>query len=100
MEKYPTTHCLKIKPHYYDRIASGDKTSEVRFNDRDFQTGDLIQFQYDGENDYYCDTSTYLITHVLHFPEGLKDGYVVLSIRKMGHDVDEIQHNLKPQEIQ
>ena len=37
-------HTLKIKDKYWKRIYSGEKTFEVRKNDRDFQKGDLVQF--------------------------------------------------------
>jgi ASC-1-like (ASCH) protein len=69
-------HELKIKEAYYNRVADGTKKCEIRLNDRDFQTGDRIHFYIDGE----MVGKEYLITHVLHFPEGLKDGWVVLSI--------------------
>lgn len=35
-------HELKIWPQYYERVADGTKTFEVRNNDRDFQPGDEI----------------------------------------------------------
>jgi len=39
-------HCLKIWPQYYEAVASGDKTFEVRVNDRNFQRGDLVELRY------------------------------------------------------
>lgn len=35
-------HELKIDPQYYQRIANGSKTFEVRENDRGFQLGDTV----------------------------------------------------------
>lgn len=35
-------HELKIWPKYYCRVRSGEKTFEVRDNDRDFQRGDIV----------------------------------------------------------
>ncbi len=64
-------HQLKIKPEYYERIKDGSKTCEIRFNDRDYHRGDVICF----------DVLEYEITDVLRFPEGLKDGFVALSIK-------------------
>jgi len=41
-------HTLKIWPRYFDRVISGEKTFEVRKNDRDFQNGDTIRLrEYD-----------------------------------------------------
>ena len=37
-------HELKIKREYFNAIKSGEKTFEIRKNDRDFQVGDIINF--------------------------------------------------------
>lgn len=43
-------HELKIWPKYYCRVRSGEKTFEVRDNDRDFQRGDIVVLnEYDPE---------------------------------------------------
>lgn len=36
------THTLKTLPVYFDAVERGDKTFELRNNDRDFQTGDTL----------------------------------------------------------
>lgn len=37
-----TTHILKTLPNYWDAVKSGDKTFEVRKDDRGFQKGDIL----------------------------------------------------------
>ena len=83
-------HNLKIDEKWFERICSGQKTSEVRFNDRDYQTDDTIVFQpvnSDGNTLIKpYSLPTYEITHVLdsnQFPEALKPGYCVLSIQPL-----------------
>ena len=35
-------HTLKIKQPYFQAVIGGDKTFEIRFNDRGYQKGDQI----------------------------------------------------------
>lgn len=89
-------HQLKILNRYYQRVLRGEKTAEVRVNDRDFQTGDLVWLNpiQDNPDDRkltemadgkVVDDSlpfnplAVRITHVLHSPELLQPGVVVLS---------------------
>ena len=77
------THELKVLPKYFERILEGEKTFEIRKNDRDFQTGDkIILYEYDG-TDY---TGSYVrgyITYIFHGGEyGLEVGYCIFSFRK------------------
>lgn len=80
-------HNLNIDEKSFERFYSGQKTSEVRFNDRDYQTGDIICFRVidSGGNAIIkpYDLPIYKITHVLDsnlFPQGLQPGYCILSI--------------------
>ena len=75
-----TTHDVKIEPRWYDRIQENEKFAEVRYDDRDYQTGDTIRFWRDDApmaNRYCVDRR---ITHVLRGYEGIDDGFVVLSL--------------------
>ncbi len=81
-------HDLKINPNYLDRILAGTKLFEVRKNDRDFQAGDEILFREYAPPKYAHDQGMFgerfvevRITYVLHYPEALKEGYVVLGIQ-------------------
>lgn len=38
-----TVHRLKTINHFFDAVADGRKTFEVRLNDRAFQTGDVLE---------------------------------------------------------
>ena len=87
------THTLKIEERWLKSIMDSSKTCEVRLNDRDYQKGDRVEFmtlilpgeetpkEMTTKNGYLVHWQLYKITHVLHFPEGLKDGYVALSIK-------------------
>lgn len=88
-------HNLKIKWEYSQALSSGNKTFEIRKNDRDFQVGDLIYFEVidkpDQGKDYerwvvsLRDHLLWQITYVLKdVPEyGLDKDYCILSIKKV-----------------
>ncbi len=74
-------HNLKIKPQYFKDVVSGDKTFEVRKNDRDFEVGDIITLR-EFENDMH--TGNFInveIVYILNDEEYCKPGYVVLGFR-------------------
>ena len=72
-------HELKIDKEYLIRLISGEKKHEIRFNDRDYQRGDTLQFR-DHKNSKF----NFLITHI-HSGMGLKEGFVILSV-EIDHD--------------
>lgn len=85
-ERQQIVHEVRCQWRWFERLLAGDKTSEVRFNDRDYQAGDLLRvLAIDRSGSSLTGQSvTYLITHVLGsdaFPEALHPGYVVLSLR-------------------
>lgn len=83
------THYLKIEGKYLERILDGSKMFEIRKNDRDYQTGDQICFTKielnPTKNERFIEFTDkfyfYKITYVCQYPNGLKDGYVVLGIQ-------------------
>ena len=71
-------HQLKIEDNYLENLVEDKKTCEIRFNDRDYQVGDILEFYRYNIKDYY----RFEIIHI-HSGLGLKDGYVVLSVRRV-----------------
>lgn len=82
-------HELKIAKDYADSVYFGDKTFEVRLNDRGFQKGDIVRFKPLGESGVCVDTrhplcdKEYEITYVLGSFYGLAQGYVAFGIKPM-----------------
>ena len=88
IKKITTIHYLKIQDKWMERVLSGEKNSELRYNDRDFQVGDLIVLtRISGE---VPSTSKFEITHVLTSDacDGLEDGYCILSLAPAKRDAD------------
>ena len=79
------THCIKIQQKFADAVFCGDKSFEIRYNDRGYQKGDLIRFRVmDGDdfNKYhFLNDKTYEITYVLS-GWGICEGYVGLAIKE------------------
>lgn len=86
-------HELKINQVYYDKLLSGSKTAELRYNDRNYQVGDIIYFneiiQEDGtykkpKYRYSADKiHIFYITDVLKDDKYLQPNFVMLSISRL-----------------
>lgn len=90
-----TTHDLKCWPEFFAAIQRGDKTFDVRKNDRNFQLFDLLRLQeYQPGSGEPCtdDLTGYTgrvaivhVTYILHgakdSPTGLPEGVCVMAIK-------------------
>jgi ASC-1-like (ASCH) protein len=78
-------HSLKIHQYYLIRLLAGTKTFEIRFNDRDFQSGDTIKFlplktiHCDVYEHYESPFPDFKITYT-HTGIGLNSGYMILGV--------------------
>ena len=79
-------HYIKIRQSFADAVYFGEKTFEVRKNDRGYQKGDVVWFKvlYDSDKlEMTChplNSVPYEITYVLS-GWGIEDGYVVFGIK-------------------
>jgi hypothetical protein len=85
-------HELKTWPVYFNRLVSGEKTFEVRLNDRGFQAGDTLRLrEYDKDKDHECDrqdctnnrwTGRELRFHIgfAYTGVGVAENYIVMSL--------------------
>ena len=80
-------HRLEIEEPYADAVVSGDKNFEVRYDDRGYQRGDIIDFfciESGSKNtviSHPIDKKQYIITYVLH-GWGMKDGWCAFGIKE------------------
>ena len=71
-------HSLKILPEYFNEVVSGNKKSEIRYNDRNYRVGDILSLrEWDGR--YRGRHVEVRITHILDDERYLQNGYVMLS---------------------
>lgn len=73
-------HRLKTYHEYFVAQTLGIKQFEVRYNDRNYQVGDVLILREWNNDNGYIGVAIYLrVIYVLEEFEGLKDGYVVLG---------------------
>lgn len=86
-------HRLKTDSLAFDDIASGVKRFEIRFNDRDYEVGDILileKTKCSGEEIrsgkplvFTGDVVSVDVTHILKGPiYGLAGGWVIMSLSK------------------
>lgn len=79
------THALKTWPQFFSEIVNGNKTFELRKDDRPFEVGDKMVLQeYDPkEKKYSGKEETKIITYILRGDMakkfGLRDGFCLIS---------------------
>lgn len=82
-------HHIKLNENFADSVLSGEKSFELRRNDRGYQKGDLIEFEVVNSVgvpvDHPIAGKRYKVTHV-GSGWGLQDGIVVLAIREVPKD--------------
>ena len=80
-------HTLKTVQPYYGRVLSGQKTFDLRLNDRDFQTGDkALLVEYDSENNTFSGKQSEVeITYVLREFKGIEKNYCVFGFKVIKH---------------
>lgn len=87
-------HLLKIERCFLQALVDWRKTHEIRLNDRDYQTWDLLVFDEEILWDWFIAipkevvgrSIIFEITHILNstqFSEWLKENYVILSLKKI-----------------
>ncbi|MFK0330893.1 DUF3850 domain-containing protein [Rhizobium sp. NPDC090275] len=87
-----TTHYLKCLAPFYDAIERGDKSFEIRLDDRAYQTGDLLALERHDPDVGPLDRSGMFppppalvveVTFVLRGGQfGLETGYVGMAVRR------------------
>jgi uncharacterized protein YqfB (UPF0267 family) len=82
-------HQLKILPKFFDAVANGVKTCEIRQeDDRRFSVGDTLSLlEWSQDQGYTGRSCSAAVTHIIRhddFPKGVPEGYAVLSLTVVG----------------
>lgn len=88
----PKLHKIKLREEFADAVLYGDKTFEVRENDRGYQKDDLVQFKvidkYNLSTGHPLGKETYRITYVLN-GWGIEPKFVVFGIKNVRGEANE-----------
>ena len=80
-------HKLKIKSEHHINVINGTKTAEIRYNDRNYQVGDILILNEIDENGVFTGKNcAVIVTHVLDDNQYLQTGFVMLSFRMSNSD--------------
>lgn len=79
----PKVHHIKLGALFFDEVANGEKTFELRKNDRGYKKGDILEMMEfkDGKNTGR--TVRVLVTYILSEFTGLEDGYCIMATKLM-----------------
>ena len=99
MRRDPICHILKTEAQHFDAVVSGEKTFEMRKDDRGFETGDYLllmrispevkTFRRTRRERKNAKSALVRVTHILR-GEYVLEGYAALSIKLMHHDLDTV----------
>lgn len=91
------THKLKTHTKYFEQILEGNKTFEIRKDDREFKLGDMLCLQeFDPITKKYTGRAINMnVTSLLkNKPEfGLKEGFVLMSIQPINKNYKNVNIN-------
>ena len=75
-------HLLKTWTEFFNAIQRGEKTFEVRKNDRDFKPGDIVELQEwnPATHQYSGRSLTFTIGFIVDSDFGLQSGFCAFSL--------------------
>lgn len=77
-----TEHRLKILPEFYDPVVNGEKTFEVRLNDRGYQVGDVLVLCEWWPEGGFSGPEVRRVVSFIYAGVGMEPNYVCMSIAK------------------
>lgn len=76
-------HQIRLAKSYFDDVANGIKTFELRKNDRGYKKGDILEMMEFADGKNTGRTVKVLVTYILEDYTGIEDGYCVMATKLM-----------------
>ena len=76
-------HQIRLAKSYFDDVANGIKTFELRKNDRGYKKGDILEMMEFADGKNTGRTVRVLVTYILEDYTGIEDGYCIMATKLM-----------------
>ena len=78
-----TVHQIRLAKSYFDDVANGIKTFELRKNDRGYKKGDILEMMEFADGKNTGRMVRVLVTYILEDYTGIEDGYCIMATKLM-----------------
>ena len=76
-------HQIRLAKPYFDDVANGIKTFELRKNDRGYKKGDILEMMEFADGKNTGRMAKVLVTYILEDYTGIEDGYCIMATKLM-----------------
>lgn len=76
-------HQIRLAKYYFDDVANGIKTFELRKNDRGYKKGDILEMMEFADGKNTGRMVRVLVTYILEDYTGIEDGYCIMATKLM-----------------
>ena len=76
-------HQIRLAKSYFDDVANGIKTFELRKNDRGYKKGDILEMMEFADGKNTGRMVRVLVTYILEDYTGIEDGYCIMATKLM-----------------
>ena len=89
-------HQIRLAKSYFDDVANGIKTFELRKNDRGYKKGDILEMMEFADGKNTGRTVRVLVTYILEDYTGIEDGYCIMATTLLNENDEPFERaNLK-----
>lgn len=74
-------HQIKLGASFFEEVRRGEKTFELRKNDRGYKKGDILEMLEFSDGKFTGRTVKVLVTYMLEEYSGLEDGYCIMATK-------------------
>ena len=83
LEKGQKVHQIRLLKSYFEDVANGIKTFELKKNDRGYKKGDILEMMEFTDGKYTGRAVRVIVTYILEDYTGIEDGYCIMAIKLM-----------------